>query len=86
MAVFAPQGAQGRAGEIGQGHQSIFMALATANMHLLPRPIDVTDFQRQRLAQAQAHRIGREQKDPVTQLARRADQLLDLGDAENIRQ
>jgi len=36
MPVLAPQGTQGRAGEIGQRHQSILMAFATADMHLLP--------------------------------------------------
>ena len=62
------------------------MAFAATDMHLLTRPIDIADFQRQRLAQAQTHRIGREQKDPITQLARRTDQLFDLGDGEDIWQ
>ncbi len=55
-------------------------------MHLFALAVDIADFKRQGFAQAQAHRIGCQQKDPVAQLACRTDQLFNLSDGENIGQ
>jgi hypothetical protein len=85
VAVLAPQSPQCPTGQIGQWHQTILVPLATPDVHLFVLRIDIANFKRQCLTQAQAHRIGRQQKDPVTQFTCGADQLLDLGQGKNIR-
>ena len=84
--MFAPQSAQSWICQVGQGDETILMALAAPDMYLFALTVDIPNLQRQGLAEAQAHRIGCQQKDPVAQLACRTDQSLDLGDGENIGQ
>lgn len=86
MAVFAPQGAQGPAGEVGQRDQAVFMALAATDVDLLSLRIDVADFKGQGFAQAQAHRVGGQEEDAVAQFTGGADQAFDFGEGEDVGQ
>ncbi len=61
------------------------MALASPDMYLFALTVDIAHLQRQGLSEAQAHRIGCQQKDPVAQPECGTDQLLNLGDGDNIR-
>ena len=82
--MLAPQGAQCLISEIGKWNETVLMALTTANMNLFSFSVDIAYLKCQGLAEAQAHGIGCKQKDPVTQLACRSDQLLNLGEGEDI--
>ena len=62
------------------------MPFASTDMHLFALAVDIAYLQCQGFAQAQAHRVGCQQKHPVAQFTRGADQLLDFTDGENIRQ
>ena len=55
--MFDPQRAQCLIGQIGQGDEPIFMALATADMHLFAFSVDIADLQGQGLTEAQAREI-----------------------------
>lgn len=82
--MFTPQGAQCLIGEIWQRHQAILMSLATTDMDSFALAVDIPHLQRQPLAQAQSHPVGRQEKNPLAQFACGADQLLDLGQGEDI--
>ena len=84
--MFAPQSAKCLIRQVGQWYETILMALATPDMYLFALAVDISHLQRQGLSEAQAHRIGCQQKDPVAQLACRTDQLFNLRDGENIRE
>jgi len=84
--MFAPKSAQGLIGQIRQGDETILVALAASDMYLFALTVDIPHLQRQGLSEAQAHRIGCQQKDPVAQFACRTDQPFNLRDGENIRQ
>src|SRR5450759_3276517 len=84
--MLAPQSAKCLIRQVGQWYETILMALAVPDMYLFALAVDIPHLQRQGLSEAQAHRIGCQQKDPVAQLACRTDQLFNLRDGENIRQ
>jgi excisionase family DNA binding protein len=83
--MLAPQGSQRRVGQVRQRHQTVFVALAPADMHLPARAVDIPYLQGQGLPQPQPHGVGSQQEHAVAQVTGRPDQSLDLGDAENIR-
>ncbi len=84
VAMLAPQSAQCLIRQIGQRDETILMALAAPDMYLFALTVDIAHLQRQGLSEAQAHRIGYQQKGPVAQLACRTDQLFNLSDGESI--
>ena len=84
--MFAPQRAQGVIGQIRQWDETILVALAAPDMNPLARTVDIADLQSQGLRKAQAHGIGRQQENPVAQLACCTDQLFNFGGGENIGQ
>ena len=69
-----------------QEQKPVLVALAAANVDLMECGIDIAHFKGQGLAQAQAHGIGGEDKDPVTQLASGGNEGADLVTSENVRQ
>jgi hypothetical protein len=73
-------------GQVGQWDEAILMALAAPDVYLFALTVDIPNLQGEGLSEAQAHRIGCQQKDPVAQLACRTDQLFNLSDGENIRE
>ena len=76
-----PQSAQCPAGLVRQRHQPVLVALAAPDVDLVPTRVNIPNLQRQRLTQAQAHRIGGQHEYPEPQPARRPDQALDLCNA-----
>ena len=86
VSVFAPQSAQSAAGEVGQWHQAVLVALAAADMDLVALGIDIADFKSQGFTQAQTHGVGSQEEHAVAQFAGGADQAFDFGEGEDIRQ
>jgi len=64
----------------------VLVPFAASDVNLAIGSVDVTDLERQCFTETKPHRVGHQQKDTIAQFARRADQLLDLGAGENIRQ
>ncbi len=69
IAVHRPEAAQHIACGIGQGHQTVLIALGIADMHPFAHRIDITDLKSQPLAEAQAHTVDGEEKDPIAEFA-----------------
>ena len=61
-----------------QEQKPVLVALAAANMDLMECRINIAHFKGQGLAQAQAHGIGGEDKDPVAQLASGGNETANL--------
>ena len=86
VVMLAPQGAQCLIGQIRKWDEPIFVPLAAPDMNQLALAIDIAHLQGQGLREAQAHGIGCQQKNPVSQVACHPNYLFNFGNGENIRQ
>lgn len=78
MPVDRPEIPQDVQGLLRQGNQPVLVTLGVADMDPHVGRIDITGLQSDPFSKTQAQGVGGEEEDPVTQLARGADQLLEL--------
>ena len=68
----------------GQGDQPVLVAFGVSNMDSHVDGIDIADLQRYSLAKSQAQRVDGEKEDPIAQLSRGGNQLMELLYGQNI--
>lgn len=86
IAMHLPEAAQADQRRGRQRYQAVFVALGIANMHPLPRGIDIGHRQTQAFAEAQSQAVKREKEYPVTESMGHREQPPGFLNGDNIRQ
>jgi len=80
-----PEVSQGLQGLLRQGNQPVLVSFGVADVNPHVDRIDIAGLQPDPFSKTQAQGIGGEEENPVTQLSRSADQLLELFNRKDIR-